>query len=179
MHRKLIAVFLLTIILILSVSSVALGQDDELLQADLLTLGGNTDNLQHPLGKQQWGLRQMALQQRLQGTAVTNGVMRVGPDQFVELGMLHGHSMWITLTAPKPAVDAIDGSSEAFERDHPDAGGLFAAEHGQGGQPDAHEGGENWPFPRGEADSEGSGETEIEVKPAAHGRRSRKAAEVE
>ncbi len=107
------------------------------------------------------------------------GTSDLDAERFGKLGMLHGHSMWITLTAPKPAVDAIDGSSEAFERDHPDAGGLFAAEHGQGGQPDAHEGGENWPFPRGEADSEGSGETEIEVKPAAHGRRSRKAAEVE
>ena len=97
MHRKLIAVFLLTIILILSVSSVALGQNDELLQADLLTLGGNTDNLQHPLGKQQWGLRQMALQQRLQGTAVTNGVMRVGPDQFVELEREDEDTIWTVL----------------------------------------------------------------------------------
>ena len=97
MHRKLIAVFLLTIILILSVSSVALGQDDELLQADLLTLGGNTDNLQHPLGKQQWGLRQMALQQRLQGIAVTNGVMRIGPNQFVELEREDEDTIWTVL----------------------------------------------------------------------------------
>ena len=97
MHRKLIAVFLLTIILILSVSSVALGQNDELLQADLLTLGGNTDNLQHPLGKQQWGLRQMALQQRLQGIAVTNGVMRVGPNQFVELEREDEDTIWTVL----------------------------------------------------------------------------------
>jgi len=97
MHRKLIAVFLLTIILILSVSSVALGQDDELLQADMLTLGGNTDNLQHPLGKQQWGLRQIALQQRLQGTAAINGVMRVGPDQFVELEREDEDSIWTVL----------------------------------------------------------------------------------
>lgn len=35
------------------------------------------------------------------------------------LGMHVGQSVWITLTAPKPKADAIDGTTEAFERDHP------------------------------------------------------------
>lgn len=98
MHRKLIAVFLLTIILILSVSSVALGQDDELLEADRLTaLGGNGDNLQHPLGKQQWGLRQIALQQRLQGVEADNGIMRLGVGRYVELEREDEDSIWTVL----------------------------------------------------------------------------------
>ncbi len=97
MHRKLIAVILLTIVLLLSVSSLALGQDDELQSADLLKLGGNVDNLPHPLGKQQWGLRQQALQQRLQGTEATDGVMRLGPGQYVELEREDEDGIWTVL----------------------------------------------------------------------------------
>ena len=36
------------------------------------------------------------------------------------LGMHVGQSVWITLTAPKPGAPVIDGSVEAFKRDHPD-----------------------------------------------------------
>lgn len=35
------------------------------------------------------------------------------------LGMHVGQSVWITLTAPKPGAPVIDGTTEAFERDHP------------------------------------------------------------
>ncbi len=43
------------------------------------------------------------------------------------LGMLHGHSMWITLLPPEKKPDAIDGSAEGYERDR-----QRAAEDGQG-----------------------------------------------
>lgn len=124
MHRKLIAVFLLTIILILSVSSVALGQDDELLEADRLTaLGGNGDNLQHPLGKQQWGLRQMALQQRLQGVEADNGIMRLGVGRYVELEREDEDSIWTVL-------------GEFGDQVHPSYGGDPGPLHNTIAQPD-------------------------------------------
>lgn len=46
------------------------------------------------------------------------------------IGMKLGQEVPIQLLAPQPKPEAIDGSVEAFERDHPDAGDLFAAEHG-------------------------------------------------
>lgn len=58
------------------------------------------------------------------------GTSDLDAERLGKLGMLHGHSMWITLKAPEKKADAIDGSTEAFEADHPDAGGLFAAQHG-------------------------------------------------
>jgi hypothetical protein len=79
------------------------------------------------------------------------------------LGMHVGQSIWITLKAPEKLADAIDGSTEAFNKDHPDAGALFAEEHGDGldsggtGADDSDsEGGEAditgsdgpWPFPK-------------------------------
>ena len=95
------------------------------------------------------------------------GTSDLDAERLGKLGMLHGHAMWITLTAPKPKADAIDGTTEAFERDHPPAGkdatDLFSqtSEEGsagpedepdnEGGDPDAGsepERGENWPFPR-------------------------------
>lgn len=124
MHRKLIAVFLLTIILILSVSSVALGQDDGLLEADRLTaLGGNGDNLQHPLGKQQWGLRQIALQQRLQGVEADNGIMRLGAGRYVELEREDEDSIWTVL-------------GEFGDQVHPSYGGDPGPLHNTIAQPD-------------------------------------------
>ena len=123
MHRKLVAVILLTIVLLLSVSSLALGQDDELLAADLQPLGGNVDNLPHPLGKQQWGLRQLALQQRLLGTEATNGVMRVGPDQYVELEREDEDTIWTVL-------------GEFGNRAHPSYGGAPGPRYNQIPEPD-------------------------------------------
>lgn len=46
------------------------------------------------------------------------------------LFMKLGQEVAIKLLAPEPKPDAIDGSVEAFERDHPGAGELFAREHG-------------------------------------------------
>jgi hypothetical protein len=63
---------------------------------------------------------------------------RVGTSDIDEtylgcLGMKLGQEVQITLRAPQPAAEAIDGSKEAFERDHPDlgkdAGDLFAEAH--------------------------------------------------
>ena len=96
---------------------------------------------------------------------------RVGSSDIdeTEAGWLYGHQkhdITITLHAPEKPVDAIDGTTEAFERDHPEASAadLFAAEHG-GPEDDDSEGGE--PDANGEQD-----------EPKPRGRRARKAADV-
>ena len=50
-----------------------------------------------------------------------------------ELAMKLGSEVQITLVAPEPAADAIDGTAAAFGRDHPDAltGALFDDEAGR------------------------------------------------
>jgi hypothetical protein len=84
-----------------------------------------------------------------------------------EIGILCGKlgsEITFTLIAPevKEEPPVIDGTTAAFERDHPDAGALFAAEHGDdgldsGGTGADSEGGETdisdsaaegWPFPK-------------------------------
>jgi hypothetical protein len=127
------------------------------------------------------------------------------------LGMHVGQSIWIKLRAPEkkaeggtPATGAeIDGTQAAFEADHPDATDLFAQQHGgagpnedpddegEGSDPDAHaeqpsepQRGENWPFPRDGAKTDGdvAGERDAEREGAANepapkrGRARRKAA---
>lgn len=107
---------------------------------------------------------------------------RVGSNDIdaTEAGLLCaklGQEIDITLTAPVLASGApvIDGSTEAFKADHPEAGDLFAdgaadqhadddsAGPGTGSSDDAPFGeaqtGENWPAEAGGADSEG-GETD-------------------
>lgn len=87
--------------------------------------------------------------------------------------------VFVMITAPEAPDDkpVIDGSVEAFQKDHPEAGDLFAAQHGGGdrhagdfgaadddggdetGAPGAGdsddagtgERGENWPFPGGDS----------------------------
>lgn len=71
------------------------------------------------------------------------GTSDLDAERLGKLGMLHGHSMWITLKAPERAEGpVIDGTQAAFEADHPDAGALFAEEHGGGGSGD-DEGGDD------------------------------------
>lgn len=95
--------------------------------------------------------------------------------QWAWLSERHEEQVWITLMPPKPMQGVIDGSTEAFERDHPDAADLFAAEHGQPG-PDDDE---------GQGDDDGSGHTDVDEAPLPEaetkprGRRGRRAAEVE
>ncbi len=63
----------------------------------------------------------------------------VTPELVGELCALEGLDVIATLTPPaEPALpaEAIDGSVEAFHADHPDAGDMFAAEHGGEGGPD-------------------------------------------
>lgn len=107
-------------------------------------------------------------------------------------GMLWGRQkrkVFVTITAPEmpETKDVIDGSVEAFQRDHPEAGDLFAAQHGgadDDGDDSGHLDGEaskseldacgNNPFAVGVA----AHDTADDPKP--HGRRGRKtAAEVE
>lgn len=90
------------------------------------------------------------------------GTSDVDADRLGWLGMHNSESIWITLTPPEKPADAIDGSNEAFKRDHPDAGDLFAAQHGGG--------------PEDEEGSEG-GDPDAEPEPQK-GRRGRKAAAV-
>jgi len=56
------------------------------------------------------------------------GTSDVDADKLGKLGMHNGQSIWIKLLPPLPVEPAIDGSSEAFASDHPQAGAtdLFA-----------------------------------------------------
>ncbi len=63
---------------------------------------------------------------------------------------------FIRLRAPDPKAEPIDGSVEAFKKDHPDAGDMFAAEHGGApasdddqapADPDDDDGGDGRPMP--------------------------------
>ncbi|MEY5100665.1 MAG: hypothetical protein RJA36_3384 [Pseudomonadota bacterium] len=116
------------------------------------------------------------------------GTSDVDADKLGWLGMHNGEEIWIKLTPPPKPADVIDGSTEAFERDHPDAGGqadlldteagdAFAAEHGQPGPEDEGDGTD------GAAGGPDAGASETEgvdhESPKPRSRRSRKAAEVE
>lgn len=86
------------------------------------------------------------------------------------LMMMIGGDVTLSLTAPKPAAAAIDGSTEAFKRDHPDA------EDGEpASTPGDPERGENWPFPVGndapqeQADATGEPEPDAGVTTAGKG----------
>lgn len=65
----------------------------------------------------------------------TVGTADIDADRLGYLGMHHGDSLWIQLHAPKVKPEAIDGSPDGggpgFDSHEPDAGDLFAAEHGQ------------------------------------------------
>jgi hypothetical protein len=60
-----------------------------------------------------------------------------------EAGWLCSHlarEIWVTLTPPEPKAEAIDGTGEQFQAEHPDlpgpdAGELFAAAHGPEDEP--------------------------------------------
>jgi hypothetical protein len=92
------------------------------------------------------------------------GTSDISAETLGKLAMHNGQSIWVTLTAPKPKTDAIDGSTEAFKKDHPDASDMFTGGpsdpgddegDGEGSDPDlsARDGVTDdgaWPFPRGE-----------------------------
>lgn len=60
----------------------------------------------------------------------TAGTADIDAEKLGYLGMHHGDSLWIKLHAPTVKPDAIDGTQEAFDADHPepDATDLFAAQ---------------------------------------------------
>lgn len=58
------------------------------------------------------------------------GTADVDAERLGKLAMHNGQSIWITLLPPEAKPDAIDGTQEAFDADHPDAGTLFAQAHG-------------------------------------------------
>ena len=90
------------------------------------------------------------------------GTSDVDADKLGKLAMHNGQSVWIKLTPPAPKAEAIDGSKEAFDRDHPDATDLFVESQGgedaEGGdesgedardeQTDVTGSDEPWPFPK-------------------------------
>ena len=84
MHRKLLVVFLLTFVLLLSVSAVALGapalQGDFEPVENLPYSVGRQDDVTHPLGKELRANRQVALQQRLRG---------IGAGAVQQLSLIH------------------------------------------------------------------------------------------
>ena len=111
------------------------------------------------------------------------GTSDVDAEKLGKIAMHNGQSIWITLSAPKPGDEPIDGTTEAFRKDHPDATDLFTAggaddpdgADSEGGDPDVEAGGDDegapqdledrldgalakaddsWPFPRGEVPSE-------------------------
>ena len=100
------------------------------------------------------------------------GTSDVDAERLGALGMHNGQSIWIKLLPPEPKPAAIDGTTEAFKKDHPEAGDMFAAQHGGpdpdddgSGNPDAQMG-RDWPMP-------GDGDAGADAKA---GRRGRKAA---
>jgi immune inhibitor A len=98
MNRKILTIFLLTAVMLLSVSAVALGaptQQDE--DAALMAFGGNGDDLAHPLGTKQRALRQQALQQVVQGVVAADGVQRLASGQFVEVQAVDEDLIWTVL----------------------------------------------------------------------------------
>jgi hypothetical protein len=63
------------------------------------------------------------------------GTSDVDAEKLGKLAMHNGQSIWITLKAPEKKPEAIDGTKEAFERDHPDATDMFAGGDGSGEPP--------------------------------------------
>ncbi|WP_062196447.1 hypothetical protein [Caldimonas taiwanensis] len=56
----------------------------------------------------------------------------VDADRLGKLAMHIGQAIWIRLSGPDPNAEAIDGSTEAFAADYPDATDLFARAHDTG-----------------------------------------------
>lgn len=83
------------------------------------------------------------------------GTSDVDAERLGALGMHNGQSIWIKLLPPDPKPAAIDGSTEAFKKDHPDAGDMFSQQHGGpepeddgSGHTDADDQmGKDWPMP--------------------------------
>lgn len=93
-------------------------------------------------------------------------------DQLGKLATMIDAETHITAVPPPPDAPLIDGSNEAFAKDHPDAGDMFAAAHAAD---DAFARVGEDPEP-GDGDSEG-GEPDVSSKPARRSRRQAAAVE--
>lgn len=60
------------------------------------------------------------------------GTSDVDADRLGKLGMHNGQSVWIKVLKPEKVEPAIDGSVEAFEKDHPGQGSLLNDTAGTG-----------------------------------------------
>lgn len=101
------------------------------------------------------------------------GTSDIDAERLGWLGMHNGELIWITLMPPEKRPEPIDGTTGHPGAQHePDAGGLFSEAHGgpeddpsEGGETDIAGRGDNWPFPRGDADE--SREAELQAEAAA------------
>ena len=83
------------------------------------------------------------------------GTSDIDAERAGALAMHNGSSIWITLTPPAAPADVIDGSTDAFKRDHPGAdaqadlldssaaGDAFSASQGRQPGPDDDQGGDD------------------------------------
>lgn len=111
----------------------------------------------------------------------------ITPELVGVLCGLDGLTIKVASLTPPNEDEPIDGTVAAFKADHPDAGDLFADQHGGDEEDDGHVGadesahdeqaaetaseparGVNWPFPKNKS--------EAEVKPARRGRKTAAAA---
>lgn len=69
------------------------------------------------------------------------GTSDVDAEKLGKLAMHNGQSVWITVMPPEKKAEPIDGSVEAFQKDHPDATDLFSAGASDGPEDGSDEGG--------------------------------------
>lgn len=98
------------------------------------------------------------------------GTSDIDADRLGWLGMHNGESIWITLTPPEPKPEAIDGTTGHPGVSGPTAEDLFAAggpdpADSEGGETDVAGRGDNWPFPRG--DAQGGDGASADLQPGA------------
>jgi hypothetical protein len=105
------------------------------------------------------------------------GTSDVDAERLGWLGMHNGEDIWITLIPPEPKPEAIDGTTgHPGAQPGPDAGQLFAGEHGgppedepsEGGETDIAGRGDNWPLP-----TDGTAPTGAQQAPQASTRTAR------
>jgi hypothetical protein len=76
-------------------------------------------------------LSKFSVEPKQGGTVVLRfsvGTSDIDAERLGWLGMQHGECIWAKLIAPKAKPEAIDGSLEAFERDHPPQDDLLTPE---------------------------------------------------
>lgn len=106
------------------------------------------------------------------------GTSKIDEKSIGQLAMMMDQEMPVTLIGPKMSTP-IDGTVDAFKRDHPDA--LDAPPETAADKPPAEaQRGENWPFPGADAGQAGepeddAGETTVKAAPKKRGIKAPKA----